>query len=105
MTILFPFRQNDEQYFRQFISGFVQIWEEQLNINFNDPPASETIKSDCGPHLSRLPEELLPAIGKFLIIAKDNVQNKVKNKIISSALLTRAIIQLNLPRVLLLVRN
>lgn len=58
----------------------MQIWEEQLDINFNDPPASDTIKSDCGPHLSRLPEELLPAIGKFLIIAKDKVQNEVENQ-------------------------
>lgn len=35
------------------------------------------MKNDLGPHLKRLPEELLPAIGKFLIIAKDNYQNEV----------------------------
>lgn len=69
--------QNDEIYFRQFILGFVQIWEDQLNIKFDDPPKWNTIKNDSGPHLSRLPDELLPAIGKFLIISKDNFQKVV----------------------------
>lgn len=70
--------QNDEIYFRQFILGFVQIWEDQLNIKFDDPTTSHTIKNDSGPHLSRLPDELLPAIGKFLIISKDNFQQLVR---------------------------
>lgn len=26
---------------------------------------------DSGPHLGRLPDELLPAIGKFIIVARD----------------------------------
>lgn len=69
--------QNDETFFRQFITGFVQIWEEQLNLNFNDPPDWKDIKTDQGPHISRLPDELLPAIGKFLIIGKDRFQNDV----------------------------
>lgn len=64
--------QNDEIYFRQFITGFVSIWQNQLQLNFNDPPASETIKNDSGPHINRLPDELLPAIEKFLIIARDD---------------------------------
>lgn len=38
------------------------------------PPWNE-IKADVGPHLKRLPEELLPAIGKFLIIARDSCQS------------------------------
>lgn len=71
--------QNDETFFRQFITGFVQIWEEQLNLNFYDPPDWNDIKPDLGPHLSRLPDELLPAIGKFLIIAKDLYQNDVSD--------------------------
>lgn len=57
----------------------MQIWEEQLKIDFDDPPEWQTIKNDLGPHLSRLPEELLPAIGKFLIIAKDKIQNEVRS--------------------------
>lgn len=72
-----PFPQNDETFFRQFITGFVQIWEEQLNLNFTDPPDWKDIKADQGPHISRLPDELLPAIGKFLIIGKDRFQNDV----------------------------
>lgn len=57
----------------------MQIWEEQLKIDFDDPPDWQTIKTDLGPHLSRLPEELLPAIGKFLIVAKDKIQNEVSS--------------------------
>lgn len=59
------------------MSGFVQIWQDQLNLNFIDPPEWDKIKPDLGPHLNRLPDELLPAIGKFLIIAKDSYQNGV----------------------------
>lgn len=29
------------------------------------------MKADSGPHLGRLPDELLPAIGKFIIVARD----------------------------------
>lgn len=75
---MFSISQNDENFFRQFITGFVQIWEDQLNLNFDQPPDWNDIKPDLGPHLSRLPDELLPAIGKFLIIAKDHVQNNVR---------------------------
>jgi hypothetical protein len=63
--------QNDECYFRQFISGFVKIWTDQIELNFDDVKHWETIKPD-GPNLNRLPEELLPAIEKFLIIARDD---------------------------------
>lgn len=54
----------------------MQIWNEQLNLNFDEPPMWNEIKNDLGPHLTRLPDELLPAIGKFLIIAKDVYQNE-----------------------------
>jgi len=29
------------------------------------------VQPDSGPHLGRLPDELLPAIGKFIIVARD----------------------------------
>lgn len=67
--------QNDKECFRQFIAGFVEIWHQQLELNFETPPPWNEIKSDVGPHLKRLPDELLPAIGKFLIIAKDSYQS------------------------------
>lgn len=68
-------QQNDKECFRQFVAGFVEIWEEQLSLNFDAAPLWNEIKNDLGPHLKRLPDELLPAIGKFLIIAKDSYQN------------------------------
>lgn len=33
------------------------------------------IKSNAGPHLSRLPDELIPAVEKFIIIARDKIEN------------------------------
>lgn len=68
--------KNDKSCFRQFVAGFVEIWAEQLNLDFDQPPLWDEIKNDLGPHLKRLPDELLPAIGKFLIIAKDSYQNE-----------------------------
>lgn len=68
-------------YFRKFISGLVFIWENQLNLDWTSDeslPDAITITEYCGPHLSRLPEELLPAIGKFLYITKDKT-DKVRN--------------------------
>lgn len=55
-----------------------------MNLNFDDPLDCDEVKSDLGPHLKRLPDELLPAIGKFLIIAKDNYQNEVSANFVSS---------------------
>lgn len=54
----------------------MEIWTEQLNLDFDQPPLWNEIKNDLGPHLKRLPDELLPAIGKFLIVAKDSYQNE-----------------------------
>lgn len=54
------------------------IWESQLNLDWTSDdtlPDSNSIKPDQGPHLSRLPEELLPAIGKFLYVTKDKAEN------------------------------
>lgn len=50
------------------------IWESQLCLDVNKPPSLTETKSDSGPHLTRLPDELLPAIGKFLYIAKDTAE-------------------------------
>lgn len=36
------------------------------------------VQPDQGPHLGRLPDELLPAIGKFIIVASDSCQREVK---------------------------
>ncbi|XP_021704634.1 neurobeachin-like protein 1 isoform X1 [Aedes aegypti] len=66
--------KNEEIYFRQFIQGFVSIWQNQLLLDFDNIPPWSSIAPDSGPHLNRLPEELLPAIEKFLIIARDKFE-------------------------------
>ena len=66
--------QNEEEYFRQFVKGFVTIWEAQLDLDWSRLPDWSTVKHDSGPHLSRLPEELLPAIGKFVYLAKEETE-------------------------------
>lgn len=83
---IFPF-QSEETYFRQFISGFVNIWCTQLKLNLicTDNAAEDDrdnkwrdlspqdLQHDLGPHIKRLPDELIPALQKFLIIAKTNI--------------------------------
>lgn len=49
--LCFQSSQNDEQYFRQFISGFVGIWEEQIELDFDRAPYWNQIKSNDGPAL------------------------------------------------------
>ncbi|KAL1394330.1 hypothetical protein pipiens_012033, partial [Culex pipiens pipiens] len=66
--------KNEEIFFRQFIQGFVSIWNEQLSLDYENVPHWARIPPDSGPHLSRLPDELLPAIEKFLIIARDKFE-------------------------------
>lgn len=73
--------QNDEKFFRQFICGFVNIWSNQLNLNLDNCAVPKDIKFDQGPHIKRLPDELIPAIQKFLIIAKTNVVAKVSSRV------------------------
>ncbi|XP_059473157.1 neurobeachin-like protein 1 isoform X2 [Neocloeon triangulifer] len=59
--------KNDEKSFRDFVSAFVSTWEDQLGLEWVHFPTVGEAKSDEGPHLSKLSEDLLPAIGKFLI--------------------------------------
>ncbi|XP_055695703.1 neurobeachin-like protein 1 [Lutzomyia longipalpis] len=69
--------KNDEVFFRQFVQGFVGIWREQLPLDLEKMPPPSQIKPDSGPHIRRLPEELLPAIQKFLIIAKSDAEKRL----------------------------
>ena len=62
-----------------FIAGFVSIWHSQLQLDFDNAPRWDAVAPDLGPHLSRLPDELLPAIEKFLIIARDGCENVSKH--------------------------
>ncbi|XP_030380341.1 neurobeachin-like protein 1 isoform X2 [Scaptodrosophila lebanonensis] len=68
--------KNDETYFREFVARFVAIWRSQLQLDFQatDCPLWNEVQTDSGPHLGRLPDELLPAIGKFIIVARDGCE-------------------------------
>lgn len=43
--------KNDEISFRQFITGFVSIWTEQIELDFEKAPLSSSIKANDGPAL------------------------------------------------------
>jgi hypothetical protein len=59
------------------VKGFVTIWESQLELDWRRLPDCLRVRHDAGPHLSRLPEELLPAIGKFMYIAKEGTEQVI----------------------------
>lgn len=60
------------------MKGFVTIWESQLELDWSRlPDCLRRVKHDAGPHLSRLPEELLPAIGKFMYLAKEETEKVI----------------------------
>lgn len=58
------------------MARFVDIWRSQLQLDFKseDCPLWHEVQPDNGPHLGRLPDELLPAIGKFIIVARDTCE-------------------------------
>ena len=66
--------QKEETYFRQFIAGFVNIWQNQLHLDLDEAQEWSTIKHDSGPHLGRLPDDLLSEIEKFLSQARENAE-------------------------------
>ncbi|XP_044313954.1 neurobeachin-like protein 1 isoform X2 [Drosophila rhopaloa] len=72
--------KNDETHFRQFVARFVAIWRSQLQLDFQaeNCPMWNEVQPDSGPHLGRLPDELLPAIGKFIIVARDACETEGK---------------------------
>jgi hypothetical protein len=73
--IYFP--QNEDDFFWQFVKGFVTIWESQLDLDWSRLPDWSAVKHDSGPHLSRLPEELLAAVRKFMYLAKSETEKVV----------------------------
>ncbi|KAL5292423.1 NBEAL1 family protein [Megaselia abdita] len=83
--------KNEEKYFREFISRFVAIWNEQLNLTniSSDNTQWNDVKPDLGPHLGRLPDELLPAIGKFIIVARDKCE---RDELTSEEILETAVL-------------
>lgn len=52
----------------------MSIWEEQLQLDWSSLPNWTDIRPDAGPHLSRLPEELLSAVTQFMQQAKEDTE-------------------------------
>ncbi|KAK3926892.1 Neurobeachin-like protein 1, partial [Frankliniella fusca] len=71
--------KNEEEYFRLFVRGFVSVWEEQLPLDWSSPPNWTDIRPDSGPHLSRLPEELLSSVSQFMQEARTETENRTLN--------------------------
>ena len=60
---------SDEKCFRKFVRGLVSSWEKS---NSWDDLMTSSLHGGCTIELGELPDELLPALSKFLIIAKDD---------------------------------
>eukprot|EP00095_Tigriopus_kingsejongensis_P009861 snap_masked-scaffold853_size88743-processed-gene-0.4 protein:Tk09861 transcript:snap_masked-scaffold853_size88743-processed-gene-0.4-mRNA-1 annotation:"neurobeachin-like protein 1 isoform x3" len=72
--------ENDEKFFRKFVRGLVTSWERTVSPNWDMLLTSRLEgRQEEGPALSDLPEELLPALAKFLIIGKDEAAEGVLN--------------------------
>ena len=78
--------ENDQNYFRRYIKGFISNWENmpnncRLTENWNVLVQS-CLKENvgcgrcCGPSLSDLPDELLAALSKFLFVGKDQIESE-----------------------------
>ena len=83
---------NEEKFFRKFVSGFVNSWHLQVC------PKWELLVTSYLQHgrhsektVQRLPDELLPAITKFLFVAKDEVEQGRVN--VKNVLQMREIVQ------------
>ncbi len=63
---------SDEKYFRKFVKGFVGSWEKKISSSWENTVTS-CLNNSCEVKLASLPDELLPALSKFLIISKDAV--------------------------------
>ena len=65
--------QNEEKFFRKYVRGLVGQWEREVCPGW-DALVAARLKGqrEVGPSLAeQLPEELLAATSKFLIVAKD----------------------------------
>lgn len=78
--------QNDEKFFRKFVRSLVAQWEKQVAKNWDSlVESSLENKVLSGPSVNDLPEELLPALSKFLFISRDEAeQGSFNNKSIAN---------------------
>jgi hypothetical protein len=67
--------QSEEKHFRKFVASLVTQWERQVAPNWSMLVAGRLQgHREEGPSLSDLPDELLVACSKFLIIVKDGAE-------------------------------
>lgn len=72
--------ESDEKYFRKFVKGLVTSWERSVSPNWDMLVTSRMEgHREEGPALHALPEELLPALSKFLFIGKDEAEQSAIN--------------------------
>lgn len=63
--------ENEEKFFRKFVKGFVGQWESQVCPSWEMLVTARLEgQKDRGPVMADLPDELLPAVSKFLIIGR-----------------------------------
>lgn len=63
--------KSDEKCFRKFVKGFVAKWESDISPTWGKT-VTTCLHSGYNVQLGELPDELLPALSKFLIISKDD---------------------------------
>ena len=67
--------KSDEKFFRKFVKGFVAQWEGKVCPNWEMMVTARLEgEKDEGPRLADLPEELLPALSKFLFVGEDEAE-------------------------------
>ena len=64
--------KSDEKCFRKFVKSFVSSWEKEISPTWGKTVTS-CLNAGYKVELGELPDELLPALSKFLIISKDEV--------------------------------
>ena len=63
--------ENEEKFFRKFVRGFVGQWESQVCPSWEMLVTARLEgQKDRGPVMDDLPDELLPALSKFLFIGR-----------------------------------
>jgi len=79
--------QSEEKHFRKYVAGVVGQWERQVAPNWHMLIAGRLQgHREEGPSLSDMPDELLVACSKFLIIAKDSAeQGDVSARVVNDA--------------------
>ena len=87
--------KSDEKFFRKFVKGFVAQWEGKVCPNWEMMVTARLEgEKDEGPRLADLPEELLPALSKFLFVGEDEAEEVCPSNPSSYAKITIDILNL-----------